>query len=1538
MANFSPKSEIIMQNTPEISFPLPADLSQPWTEQQIRAFLKARRAEDLHFECKAFLHFDWELKCLAEKLGQQDLALRPFHSPKAADSIMAYKVIQTIMGFANAKGGLILLGVAEQNRSERLPAYEEGIPVESATGAFDFLVTGIEPDGIGMVDDRINEDEFKRQLQQILFPKSKKPQSYTELKENKAGNQKATGNEADRAPFKKETTRVDYCAVFRDNAAWVVEQVKLVAFTRPGGRPLPVAALVIPPQLKLIDVVESKNDGPEVFKIYLRLAFNNNGPLTGGQVREYIYGRMRKESGAEIVGMYEALLEKMARLEDAGAKAHPVRAAKAPEDLVPAKLRELLPDYLPPVSDGRDFTAKIHRCIDEGCNCFVIGDSGMGKSLLMAHAFLSRAEADLPICYYAIERVLGKDAFATQTVLKEIRRQIEAMEGMPAVQAPERDLSEEAYWREKTHLHAVIKVWNQTHPERQLVVFIDGLDENFLENEEHRFILNVLKGLIIDPLVKATWVLSSQPRPTMEWIKPYFTVLALEGLSENQAKKLLGRNLPEATTRRHPGLTAKLTIRTKMPNGLFDPEMLMILAKAMGEKIGPEPDKLSFISPKVLERFIKDLPLTVSDKYQWLFARFTDHDRLTDIPSLKDNGRRWAASGTAVPYCRLLAELLALMALVRKPIPHELLLNALSLEDLTPQPDFWGEARPAFKAMIDGSEVNTLFVSTAIRDLQRFIKILEASEGRTYAYFKEVIRQAALALLDPAVIGAARQRLAALGAAAVARIKPETLAHFPGYLYDELFFFLSLAPEKGVASIEALFNLECLPEWVQGFALHKGSNWVSNFLGELHWALKAEKAGIGFDRLVMLRRVLMDWRYHLESFPGYSAPFIRSEKRIISSWPGVKRCSGLLGPEGGYQRRVQGHTEEISCLAVLPDGRITSGSTDNTVRVWDLTTRQGQVLEGHESSVSCLAVLPDGRIASGSWDNTVRVWDLITGQSLVLEGHDSLVICLAVLPDGRIASGSDDKTVRVWDLTTGQGQVLEGHESSVRCLAVLPDGRIASGSWDNTVRVWDLTTGQGQVLEGHGHSVSCLAVLPDGRIASGSDGNTVRVWDLTTGQGQVLEGHGHSVSCLAVLPDGRIASGSWDKTVRVWDLTTGQGQVLEGHENLVSCLAVLPDGRIASGSTDNTVRVWDLTTRQGQVLEGHEGSVRCLAVLPDGRIASGSDDKTVRVWDLTTGQGQVLEGHEGSVRCLAVLPDGRIASGSWDKTVRVWDLTTGQGQVLEGHEDLVSCLAVLPDGRIASGSWDKTVRVWDLTTGQGQVLEGHGVTCFAVLPDGRIASGSWDKTVRVWDLTTGQGQVLEGHGHSVSCLAVLPDGRIASGSDGNTVRVWDLTTGQGQVLEGHGHSVSCLAVLPDGRIASGSWDKTVRVWDLTTGQGQVLEGHEGSVRCLAVLPDGRIASGSWDKTVRVWDLTTGQGQVLEGHGHSVSCLAVLPDGRIASGSNDNTVRVWDLKKGMRQIGIGFTETAGKVLIVLAENRVAVGGDFGIQIFKIPKSV
>ena len=88
--------------------------------------------------------------------------------------------------------------------------------------------------------------------------------------------------------------------------------------------------------------------------------------------------------------------------------------------------------------------------------------------------------------------------------------------------------------------------------------------------------------------------------------------------------------------------------------------------------------------------------------------------------------------------------------------------------------------------------------------------------------------------------------------------------------------------------------------------------------------------------------------------------------------------STVLKTDYGVVDTLAGHTNYVSCLQALPDGRIVSGSGDYTLRIWS-RNKDGQweseQLRGHTSSVRCLQALPDGRIVSGSGDNTLRIWD-----------------------------------------------------------------------------------------------------------------------------------------------------------------------------------------------------------------------------------------------------------------------------------------------------------------------------------------------------------------------------------------------------------------------------------------------------------------------------------------------------------------------------------------------------------------------------------
>lgn len=225
------------------------------------------------------------------------------------------------------------------------------------------------------------------------------------------------------------------------------------------------------------------------------------------------------------------------------------------------------------------------------------------------------------------------------------------------------------------------------------------------------------------------------------------------------------------------------------------------------------------------------------------------------------------------------------------------------------------------------------------------------------------------------------------------------------------------------------------------------------------------------------------------------------------------RCLQILMPTD------TGKVENGQAVMMPAKPLIITGSRDSQLRVWRLPESGSRryiqtgppandadcpyfirTLQGHNHSVRAIAAHAD-TLVSGSYDNTVRVWRISTGETVhVLQGHTQKVYSVVLdVARNRCISGSMDSYVKIWDLETGTClHTLDGHTLLVGLLD-LRDERLVSAAADSTLRIWDPESGRCQsTLSAHTGAITCFQ--HDGRkVISGSE-RTLKMWDIRSGE------------------------------------------------------------------------------------------------------------------------------------------------------------------------------------------------------------------------------------------------------------------------------------------------------------------------------------------------------------------------------------------------------------------------------------------------------
>ncbi len=176
-------------------------------------------------------------------------------------------------------------------------------------------------------------------------------------------------------------------------------------------------------------------------------------------------------------------------------------------------------------------------------------------------------------------------------------------------------------------------------------------------------------------------------------------------------------------------------------------------------------------------------------------------------------------------------------------------------------------------------------------------------------------------------------------------------------------------------------------------------------------------------------------------------------------------------PNDPLIQEFKGHTGPVTLLAAPSAAKLlASGSSDKTLRIWNLTSNKPAATIDIAYPVLAAAFSPDGKVLGSSGaDEGLNFWNPGTGKlikSTVKTSSHSTISTLAWSPNGSlIAVGRRGHSLQLWDIQADKAVHTLVAMAPVISATWTPSGQtVSAGCEDRTVRFWNAAKGE---LVGH---------------------------------------------------------------------------------------------------------------------------------------------------------------------------------------------------------------------------------------------------------------------------------------------------------------------------------------------------------------------------------------------------------------------------------------------------------------------------------------
>ena len=330
--------------------------------------------------------------------------------------------------------------------------------------------------------------------------------------------------------------------------------------------------------------------------------------------------------------------------------------------------------------------------------------------------------------------------------------------------------------------------------------------------------------------------------------------------------------------------------------------------------------------------------------------------------------------------------------------------------------------------------------------------------------------------------------------------------------------------------------------------------------------------------------------------------------------------------------RTIGHEREINCLAKIGDNQFISGSSDSSIKFWNLDDEElmpYDVLDKYIGKVGVLYLLKDNKICSASAksdknSSLIRIYQKT--QTFVnkengtiepkyeyilettLEKHKKPVSSIIELDNNLFITAARDGVIIIWKLIESVIKIfdlIQVCNDGVYSLCKLKDNKFASGDAYGKIQLWKQNAEINQ-KENHNNDTNnkyfCYQILNDGSQKT-------------------------KIRCLILVKNDILCSGDDDGNINLYKNINDERYEIYWTKNLegesLTCLTYITQGFFISASFNSKnpsktfLRVWipnNNKYERKETITKHNKPIRSVIELDWGNIVSAGDDGVIIIW------------------------------------------------------------------------------------------------------------------------------------------------------------------------------------------------------------------------------------------------------------------------------------------------------------------------------------